>query len=658
MESVWRVACVRIPRFPIGAVWQEQRKRAEGSEQQGVATKSMIGTQIPLPFPLQTRDNIHAPERDGVRNPISDARNGTQSGSRTTDPRQSTPNPQSPLRSPQSAIRNPQSLLRNPQSAILRPQSAIRNPQPAPPPAWDDLPVGIMYSQRLRTVSKGASRRRVRAGMTAAEARALCADLEIADWDVDVIARTVDLVTAELLEASPQVTPAAGKPGTWWVGASGFESIGGEQELLQSLLGIAGRWHPDSRAAVASSCVAAYAGTWGQVPPAGLISGHKVEKRKRSEEKYPVIVPLDGDAAYLAAAPLGLIPMEEELREPLRSLGITTAGSFAALEPADVERRWGDTGLLAWRLARGEDQRRPVLARAERERRVEVELATPASTLEPALFLVQGALGRLVRDLAADGRSAAAIAITLTLDDARSALPTGARAHTVTREVRLSRPVARVEPLMEHCRALLDRWTLTAPLCGVAVSIVATATASGEQGNLLDTSWRDAGAAEAALARLRSELGTDSVVRPVARDEHRPERAGEWVDDRRVRGEGSGVEKKQNAETNLKSGFSRSPRNTDSHSPTPHSMPKAALRLLENPEAVDVEYSAGLPAAMWWRGSRVAIARAVGPERLTGDWWKDGYERDYWRCEGESGDWMLFSDAAGGQKWYLQGWYD
>ena len=121
MESVWRVACVRIPRFPIGAVWQEQRKRAEGSEQQGVATKSMIGTQIPLPFPLQTRDNIHAPERDGVRNPISDERNGTQSGSRTTDPRQSTPNPQSPLRSPQSAIRNPKSSVRSPQSEIFRP---------------------------------------------------------------------------------------------------------------------------------------------------------------------------------------------------------------------------------------------------------------------------------------------------------------------------------------------------------------------------------------------------------------------------------------------------------------------------------------------------------------------------------------------------------
>ncbi|MGI9077658.1 MAG: hypothetical protein ACR2G6_10055, partial [Gemmatimonadaceae bacterium] len=415
MESVWRVACVRIPRFPIGAVWLEKETRnqvpaakdaevgrlspgpmqsrignwpAAGRMESG--TISMTGAQIPLPLSLSATDNTHALELGGARNPISDERSGTRPGSLTTHqgqpPQPATPNPQSPLHGPQSAIRSPQSPL----------------------PAWDDLPIGIVHSQRLRTVSKGASRRKVRAGMTVAEARALCAELEILNWDNDVIARAVDVVTADLLQASPQVTPATGKPGTWWVGASGFDSIGGEPELLQCLLGIAGRWHPDSRAAAANSCVAAYAGTWGQVA-AGCPPGQKMKNGERNSGKYPVIVPLDGDAAYLAAAPLGLIPMEEEIREALQSLGITTAGSFAALEPADVERRWGDTGLLAWRLARGEDRLRPVLARAERQRRVEVELATPASTLEPALFLVQGALGRLVRELAADARSAATI---------------------------------------------------------------------------------------------------------------------------------------------------------------------------------------------------------------------------------------------------------
>jgi transposase len=176
------------------------------------------------------------------------------------------------------------------------------------------------------------------------------------------------------------VTPAAGAPGTWWVGATGFDALGGERTLLGALRCIARRWHPEARAAVADSCVAAHVATW--------------DERQRSG----VIVPPGRDAAYLAPAPLGLIPMDAEMREALLSLGVRTAGALAALEPGDVERRWGDGGLLAWRLARGEDRRRPVLARAEGERRVEAELAAPVETTAPALFFVQAAVDRLVRE--------------------------------------------------------------------------------------------------------------------------------------------------------------------------------------------------------------------------------------------------------------------
>src|SRR5688500_19529310 len=88
--------------------------------------------------------------------------------------------------------------------------------------------------------------------------------------------------------------------------------------------------------------------------------------------------------------------------------------------------------------------------------------------------------------------------------------------------------MARLVPLFERCRALLDRWALPAPVCAVAVAVVATAPLSGEQGDLLDPSWHDPAAADAAFARLRAELGADAIVIPVVADEHRPERAGAW----------------------------------------------------------------------------------------------------------------------------------
>ena len=505
------------------------------------------------------------------------------------------------------------------------------------PTHWDDHPIVLTdgVRRRLRAVSAAAGRCGIRAGMTIAEARAMCADVEELPWDDVAIAGAITEMTALLVDGSPQVTPVAGVPGMWWVGASGFGGRAGERTLAYTLRRIAARWHPQARVAIADSCVAARAATW---------AGTSFQ-RAGDERALVCVVPAGHDAEYLAPAPLVLVPMEEELRESLVALGLRTVGAFAALTAEDVERRWGEVGLAAWRLARGDDRRRPVLARLAPPLCVEMELATPAATMEPVLFLVRAALDRLVAQLVADGRAAAAVAITLTLDDARGPLP-DARPHTVTRELRPAHPLARVAPLFEHCRALLDQWTLSAPASGVAVTVVATAPLSGEQGNLLDTAWRDPAAADAALARLRAELGPNVVVKPVARDAFAPERAGTWTD------------------SDAAPAPPRAPARVAEH-PAPRADSGAraalelepALRLLEQPESVFVACDDDVPRLMTWQGRRIAIERAVGPERLSGDWWSDGYRRDYWRCESSFGDFVLYLDRAEAQ-WMLQGWYD
>ena len=520
---------------------------------------------------------------------------------------------------------------------------------------WDERPVALVDSGRLRAVSAAGSRSSVRTGMTVAEARATCGELHILPWDDTIIERTINEVTAALLAASPQVTPAIGEPGLWWVGAGGLDGLGGEQLLLERLAELARPWHPRPRVAVADSCVAARAATWAN--RCGRLA---------------FIVPPGGDAAYLADAPLALIPMDEEMRAMLAALGLRIAGALAVLEAEEVERRWGETGLAAWRLARGEDWRRPVLTRLEARRSVEVELPGSTETVEPVLFLVRAALDRLVAELVADGRAAAAVAITLTLDDARGALPSGTPPHTITREIRLAHPLARVPHLFEQCRATLERWAPGAPISGVAVAIVATAPASGEQGDLLSTGWRDPAALDAAFARLRNELGFDVVVRPACRDEHRPERSGAWLD-AEERGRwavrrGSGADGQRGGEAGCALHAAARIHLPAPHTPLvlPAAPPQAAvLRLLETPELVEIERTGGEPSAMWWRGCRLEINRAVGPERLSGDWWKDGYARDYWKCEGtgvrdegEGGDFLIFFDHAHGGQWYLQGWWD
>ena len=538
MQSGGRVGCVRIPRFPIGAVWRE----------------TDLGTQAQLALSL---------------------------GEATTPP-----------------------------------------PAPTPTPHWDTRPRALIVGQRLTTVSSAAARMGVRAGMTVGEARGSCAGLEVRLWDERAITHAVSRLTAAFLAAAPQVTPVAGVPGTWWAGADGFEGIGGERALARALVGIARRWHPDARVAIAGSCVVARAATWAQgASSSGL-----------------VVVPKGGDAAYLATVPLSLLPMGAELRETFGALGIRTAGELALLPSEDVERRWGAEGLTVLRLARGDDPRRAWLTRSDAPRTAQADLPVPSATMEPVLFLVQGALGRLTRELHDEGRAAAIVTITLALDTP-SALPSGAPRHTVSREARLARPSARPDVLLEHCRALLERWPLPAPVTGVAIAITATARPAGGQGELLASGRRDDAAAAAAAARLAAALGSDAVVRPAVRDAHVPERAGAWVP----------VDEEETAST---------PRETFAEAAPARSatMSERALRLLQPPEAVEVEHAAGIPCAMWWRGARLPLRRVQGPERLSGDWWRDdAYRRDYWRCESETGSFVVFQDAA---DWFVHGWYD
>ena len=88
----------------------------------------------------------------------------------------------------------------------------------------------------------------------------------------------------------------------------------------------------------------------------------------------------------------------------------------------------------------------------------------------------------------------------------------------------------------------------------------------------------------------------------------------------------------------------------------PEGSAENVLRLLESPEHVDVDHDES-PRRIFWRGRAIPVISTIGPERLSGDWWNDGYSRDYWRCESgeECGELVLYRDAAG---WWVQGWYD
>ena len=567
MPSLWRVACVRIPRFPVGAVW----RASQGPRQLGLGLTTEPAAPVAPVVPAKPADDDKH---------------------------------------------------------------------------WDERLLALADGNKLRAVSAAAGRARVRAGMTVTEARARCTRLDILPWDEIAIAGALTRATAALIQASPHVSPAGAISGTWWVGATGFDAIGGERRLARTLLAIAQRWHPGARVAIADSCAAARAATWQKVPPG---------------EPAAFCIPSGGDPAYLAPLPLAFLPLDQELVASLETLGIRTVGAFAGLPVADIERRWGEGGLSAWRLAHGDDPRRPVLARLEAQRSVTAELGGSSDTMEPALFLVRAALETLVRDLVRDGLAAGAVAITLHLDGGRQQRDDFTPAETITREVRPAHPLARVAPLFERCRALLSDWVIVAPICGVTVTLTNTQPATGEQGDLLDAGWRDPGAALAALERLRSTLGPGAVMRPVLRDDHRAECAGAWAE--LVDGDDAALAAVVTVEQNAvrSRGDDAAPiTQAGAWLPlftTDRAAAPAALRLLEVPQPVRMTCDdAQRPVAGIWQAHTFTVHDSIGPERLTGAWWRTPFARDYWYLRThEVGTLLIYHES---ESWVLQGWYD
>jgi len=181
----------------------------------------------------------------------------------------------------------------------------------------------------------------------------------------------------------------------------------------------------------------------------------------------------------------------------------------------------------------------------------------------------------------------------------------------------------------------------------------------------LSTSWRDLGAADAALERLRAELGTGAVVRAEAQDTHRPEKAGVWKE-LSAEGMSAAQEPRKNGKRDDKKSVADLPATVPTKSDVrrpvlmvsePLPVTPMARRALDPPEAVEVSCDGEVPCEITWRGQRIAVTRAVGPERLSGDWWDDGYRRDYWRCESGVGEMVVFLDRAD-DAWRMQAWAD
>jgi protein ImuB len=344
------------------------------------------------------------------------------------------------------------------------------------------------------------------------------------------------------------------------------------------------------------------------------------------------------DRLFLAPLPLSILPLSLELGEALRAAGLRTAGDLATREAEELEARFGREGLRAHRLARGQDERAFRALRPDEPPEASFDLEPAVEGLEPLLFVLRRLLTRVCAELAGEGRCAAVLEIELR--DVAGAIRRAS--------VSPARPTRRESLLYDLCRAALERAAaegrMSTPVEALILRVPRVADPDARQEDLFVASPRDPMAAAAALSRLRARLGEQGVVRPAPRATHRPESRNTWIPVE------TGSPDTAGARAETPSGR----RAVDDPAP-------CAFRLLPDPVPVRVRLDGDRPVAVEGPGGVRDVEAAEGPERLSGDWWKDPWRREYFRVCTTGGELLwLFREYRrdGAFRWWLHGWWD
>ncbi|MGV8038772.1 MAG: hypothetical protein AB2L07_01345 [Thermoanaerobaculaceae bacterium] len=548
------------------------------------------------------------------------------------------------------------------------PLQALRRAVPELAEAPVAVAAGSGPRDRLVAVSAEAAEHGVRPGMTAAQARQRSMRVMVRVTPPEVAAAAEAALGDAARAVSPRVRRHA--PGEVLLDVGGsLLRWGGEVALAEALWRACRRVGLDVRVGLAGSIgvarIAARAlpssrqdgDRWsvngGQredslpsAPPPGS------DSRLSTLDSRPggwVVVPEDGERAFLAPLPVRLLEPSPPAAEALHRWGIGTAGALAGLSRSEVILRLGPEGEALHRLACGDDGRAFIPDSPVESVREGVGFDDPIGALEPFLFVLNGLLGRLARRLELRGEGFSEVRLELALEG-------GERRQAVVRLVAPTREVTAVLPLL---RLRMEAAPPGAPVEGVTV-VVQPGTVRLVQGHLFGPPSPAPGKLAAALVRLAALVGPERVGAPGTADTHEPGRCvvlpfgpPSWegptparpVGDRR--GGRASVHRSQSTDHCL-----------------PGSRPGGvgggpAMRAVRPPLPAQVVLAGRRPVAVQagrLGGSVVALA---GPYRTTGEWWGDRpFSRDDYDVALADGSVLrLFFDRLA-RSWAVDGVYD
>ncbi|HXG33501.1 MAG TPA: DNA polymerase Y family protein [Bryobacteraceae bacterium] len=336
---------------------------------------------------------------------------------------------------------------------------------------------------------------------------------------------------------------------------------------------------------------------------------------------YPgvTVVPRGQEPAWLEEIPLECVPMPPEIRETLERWGLKRLGDLAALPPAGLAERLGEEAVRLHDLALGRLCRPLRLAPPPTSYAEKLELDDPLNEREPLVFLLAQMLREICRRLAADGRAAGGIALSLRLESGTQ--------HT--RVLELPVPQTQVKPLVKLLELDLEAHPPPEAVTTVELSL-APAVPRTLQGGLFLPPSPEPEKLQITLARVVARAGPDAAGSPELLNTHRP-------DAFRMRPGLPG-----------KSGYRQ-----------PAAAVRLALRFYRPPLPARVRMDGAQPRHLRARGVGGEIIEAAGPWRSSGDWWDAArWSRDEWDVALDCGGvFRIFHDLET-HTWFVEGVYD
>ncbi len=224
-------------------------------------------------------------------------------------------------------------------------------------PELASRPVALLAPDTARTprvwqVAPLARRAGVKPGMTVSQAIGLCPALKLCEPDPVHYDEQFSRLAAALVTVSPVVEPV--ELGRVFVGTDGLEGLyGGPEEIVEAIKRGMRNAERGTEGEGSLGCSAfplprsAFRVGWGI---GKFVSWVAATRAKPGEA---VIVPVGGEAKFLASQRLAVLPLDSDTHRRLLQLGVKTLGALVALPEEAVVSQFGRAGRRLWRLAAG-----------------------------------------------------------------------------------------------------------------------------------------------------------------------------------------------------------------------------------------------------------------------------------------------------------------